>query len=534
MKNLKKTSFFLVVLLLSALLFGLYGCQPKETKEKTNDQHMFVYENQHESPKDGGRLRLAMTGATTLNPILAENKNNLSVLKLIFDGLFTVAPDRSVEPVLCDHYSVSADGKTYTFYIKEGVSFHNGEPLTAQDVEASLSLLMNSSGVYSGRLACISAWSCDKMSLTVTLSHPVINFTSLMDFPVMSKADINISGDFYVPNGTGRYKVQSNKQNRELYLSVNENYHRPFAPHIPEVVIYRVKDAETAISMLENLQIDMLPSYVVNVYQYTPKRDLSTASITSGRFTFLGINNQFTPLLSEKTRTAMTYAINRKALILDSTVAYVVPTDVPMPPNSAFNTAQEEGVGFDPEFSRRLLMQDGWRDIDADGILEKNIYGEEYKLSFNILVNDDNAIRLKIARNLVDFFREIGIPAAVDAVSFAEYESRIANSAYEVFVGGTTIADNGDISFLLQSDLNPCGIFNERIDELLYSLSIQSGETQKPVLFQEIWDEFRTKTPFAGLYFEEDLLIFDPIMKGEIMPSSSDIFYGVEKWFFDN
>ncbi len=521
----------IIALLLSALFLCISGCQPRVPEADQTPKQVTEYQNQNETPQSGGVLRLALTGTKTLQPILTEQQSNLYVLKLIFDGLFRTGPNHALESVLCDSYSISPDGLTYTFKIKEGVSFHNGARLTAADVDATLAVLLASEGIYKGRLSCIASHSSRDMTLTVTLHRPTVNFPAFLDFPVLSKADLGTAAASYVPNGTGRYKVQSYKQSKELYLSVNENYHEPFAPYISNITVYLLKDTATAVSMLENLQVDLLPSDVINLYEYTPKRNLSSAEFSGGRFTFLGMNNQRPALLSALTRAALAVCINRQALLSDCTIPYAMPADLPLPSASVWNNPQLPELTFDPEHARQLLVDDGWQDTDGDGVLEKDVYGEQTKLSLNILINEDNQTRLKIAAQLKQYFADAGISAAVTAVPFAEYEARIARREYDLFVGGVSLSENFDLSFLLKTDENPCGISSERIDQVLNALVLTEGAAQKQALFYELCDVLKTEVPLTGLYFEYDLLVFDGRLKGNITPSVSDIFYGIENWF---
>ncbi len=524
-----KKRIFLV--LLSALLLCLSACNPKTVTEEGIPDTLTVYENKGEKPVEGGTLRLALTGAKSLNPLLADNENNLQIYKLIFDGLFRSLPDKSVEAVLCDGFTMSQDGLSYTFRIRDGISFHNGQKLTAKDVEASLGVLLSSTGFYSGRLAAVESYSANGMNLTVNLAYPVANFTALLDFPVMSAADTLTRSELYVPNGTGRYKVQSYKQGKELYLSVNNNYYKKFSPYIQEILVYQLKDSQTAISMMENMQLDLLTSATMNLYEYTPKRNAKLSEVPGNQFTFLGINNQKPALLSPLTRTALSLAINREKLLSSCAVSYATATAVPLPPKSVLSGAYGENSPYDIEQAKKLLFDDDWLDSNGDGVFEKEVYGETAELSLSILVNSDNQIRIKLAEKLKDCFKEIGIPAIVEAVSFEDYKTRISEKNYDVFIGSVSIGDNFDLDFLLKTDENVCGISDERVDQLLSVLPLQQAETQKLATYQNLCELMNSKMFFVGLYFENKQLIFDERLKGEITPSATDIFYGIEEWF---
>lgn len=529
-KNFVFKKFF--VLLLSALLFFVSACSAKPTGENNEPiSELSEYENDHKTPENGGVLRLSFVGIQNLNPLLTKNQNNLYILKLVFDGLFQISPSDYAEPVLCERYVISPDGINYEFVIKQGVKFHNGSSLSARDVNTSLSFLLAGDGLYKNRLSNIASHRYSGDSLFITLKRPVVNFVSLLDFPVLSADDLAGSLEHYVPNGTGRYKVQSYKMNKKLYLSQNENYYKPFSPHISEISVDFVKDNATAVSMLENFQIDLLTSDIMDPCSYTPKRSLATTEVPSGRFTFLGINNQHIALLSAKTRQALSYAVNREGILQQAAVQYAAVADVPLPKNSFWYNNQLPETVFNTEMSRQLLADDGWYDTDGDGLLDKTVYGEKVDLNFSVLVNAEQPTKVKIAESVCKQFNDVGVKAYVSAVSFDDYRSRVAKGEFDIFIGSTALSANYDLTFLLKTDQNTCGISSEIIDQTLNALVYQESASIKQELFYDLCEVLKNETQLAGLYFENRVLIFDRRVKGDITPSNTDIFYGIENWF---
>ncbi len=508
------------------------GCTSDIDKEGAELKQVTNYEMSDQAPQPGGILRLAMCGVTSLNPLLMQDKNNIYVMQLIYDGLFTRTAQDAVENVLCENYVVSPNGMSYEFYLKDGVTFHSGAKLTAADVEASLAFLMESSALYQNRFASIDTYHADGNKLVVTLYEPVINLAALFDFPVISKQDLegNYNALSYVPNGTGRYKVQSYKQSKELYLTVNENYHLPFSPNIQDIQVYLLKNVETAVSMLENMQIDLLPSGVIHLREYTPKRNLSFVEFSSGKYTFIGINNQRPAMLSPITRSALSAALDKESMLTSCQISYAKAADVPIPIGSYWNNGQTPQP-LDKQQVASRLAEDGWRDMDTNDVFEKDVYGEMTELCPEILVNADNPARVKIAETVKQSWNAVGIPAVVKSVPYEEYMERIQAKEYDVFIGSVQISANYDLSFLLKTDANPCGISIEDIDRILVLLARQDAETQKQQLYHELCDVLRQNVPVIGLCFEQDVLAFDERLKGEITPSDADIFYGIENWF---
>lgn len=521
------------ILLYLAALFLCFapGCTSDKVTMPNEEKQLTDYEAGQEPPKKGGTMRLAMAGASSLNPLLAENEHNAQMMNLIYDGLFRRGVNEEIEPVLCSGYSVSEDGLRYEFTIREGVGFHDGDPLSAYDVESTIYMILSSESVYKSQLSAISACSSSGNTLYLTLHHPVINFPSLLDFPVMSDEDISAyDGLTYVPNGTGRYKVQSYKKSKELHLSVNKSYFREFSPYIENITLYLVKNTDAAVAMLENMQIDVLTSYALNLYEYTPKRNLSSVEYTSGRFTFVGINNQKPALLSAKTRQALEAAVDRKELLSSSAVPYVQVTTMPVPETSIWNHEITELEAPDVQRVKTILSEDGWNDVDSNGVPDKDVYGEQVALAPGILVNGENSAKVKLAEQISKAWNAAGIPSYVVAVPYDVYQARIANGEYDVFVGSISLSENYDISFLLKTNANVLGLSNEAIDRLLNVLAI-SREEHKQAQFHELCNALQEEMPLIGLYFENDVLVFDQAVRGDIKPSGTDVFYNIEQWF---
>ena len=143
----------------------------------------------------------------------------------------------------------------------------------------------------------------------------------------------------------------------------------------------------------------------------------------------------------------------------------------------------------------------------------------------------DNPIRVKIAEQIKNAWNAVGVPAYVAAVSFEEYQSKIASGEYDVYIGEISLLENYDLSFLLKTNENSLGVSAEAYDRLLSNLTVSGRENHKQSQFRELCNTLREEMPLLGLYFENDVVVFDPRVKGEIEPTGSDMFYSIEKWF---
>lgn len=524
------------LLLCLACVLPLGACAPAENSGQQPAQ-MKKYENMNETPVDGGTLKLCLFETDSLNPLVTKNSENIQTLKLIYDSLFIVNQDLSYTPNLCESYSLSDDGLTYRFQIKSGVLFHDGTRLTASDADFSLRLITEAEGPYAAKLLDIKSHSASGQTLQITLKRPVANFPALLDFPVVSeraasspKKAIEDKAE-YVPNGTGLYKVQSYQKNKELFLTKNDAYHRGLTPHIGNILVSIVHDRAAAITMLENLRVDLLSSRVVHPSEYTPKRDVSSIDFATNQFTYLGFNNEAPALRTALTRRAISMALDRSALVSTHLSGRATACDIPIHPSSWLYRKDQAVSAFDPQQAKSLLTEDGWTDSDNDGKLDRQAENGIETLELTLLVNQENAQRVKLANQIKGWLEDIGIWVTVSQLPFSSYADRLNEKRFDMAVCEVDISDNCDLKFLLETGYNIYGVANEMLDSLMQQADKTDSATQTQELYWEMCTLLQQDMPLCGLYFKNASVIFDDSLRGNILPSTSSLFGNVHEWF---
>ena len=122
----------------------------------------------------------------SLHPVLGANRANLTLSPLLYEGLFQVDESFQAVPVLCERWSASEDLLTWTFTLRAGITFSNGEALTAQAAAAALELARTAGSRYAGRLADVAAVTAsedDPLTFTITLTRPNGSLPLLLDIP---------------------------------------------------------------------------------------------------------------------------------------------------------------------------------------------------------------------------------------------------------------------------------------------------------------------------------------------------------------
>jgi peptide/nickel transport system substrate-binding protein len=277
------------------------------------------------APARGGDLVYERQAATaTLDPLNPLNGNgDIFTYNVIYSGLVRSDPTgrtNKIVPSLADRWTVSGDGKTYTFHLRPGVKFSNGQPLTAEDVAWTLNRFGNPK--INGIMAAVAvgfgtATAVNNSTVRVQLKKPVAAFLyniSIWPAFVMPKNLVEKQGKafFKHPVGTGPFMVKSYVKGSHITLVRNPNYWERGKPYLNSVRFNFVGDSNTRILALRagNAQaIDVVPFSQVNSLRADKKIVVQTAKVPL--FLGLWLNHLRAPFADVNVRKAMQYAIDR-------------------------------------------------------------------------------------------------------------------------------------------------------------------------------------------------------------------------------
>lgn len=372
------------LLLVLALAFTLAACGPKDPANVggTPDSDQL---------KDKDTLYIAAEADMTTMDV-AQTTDHYFVPHNVFDRLFEVKvqPDGSsaiVESV-CESYSVSADGLVYSMKIREGITFSNGSPLTAEDVKYTFARLLTAGGVNDDiPLEVVGAEELkngqaedlagivvkDDYHLEITLMAPNAGFTAELTSPAMGIVDQetmetvqNFGLDVQDTIGSGPYIVTEWVANDHVTLVRNENYWGE-KPDVKTVVKKIVPDASTRNLMFQNGELDIIdldfvdPSIVASTYKTTYADKLVSAPRVGVTYMALNENNEF--LQDVRVRKAILMAVDRQA-ILDGVLCGDGVLENGIIPSGVWGFNPDlPAVEYDPEGAKALLAETGFENI---------------------------------------------------------------------------------------------------------------------------------------------------------------------------
>ena len=429
---------------------------------------------------DSKVLNVAMNADITTMDVQKTSSDYMVPLN-IYDRLFEInlKDDGSTElqNSLCEDYSVSDDGLVYTFKLRKGVKFSNGEDLTASDVLYTfvrnltvdqgvnydfMNVILGADDLYNGKTNELEGFEIvDDYDFKVTLSQPFGGFVYQLASPACSIYDetsTEEAGDQFgidtsVTVGSGPYMVDSWKVNSSIVLVKNPNYWGD-APSAEQVNISIIPDANTLNMAFQNGKIDIidLDSVDSSIVESTYKTQYKDQMVSANRVatSYLALNEDVKPLDDVKVRKAIQMAINRQE-ILDSVYGGDGNVEDMIFPKGliAHNDDLEDTIKYDPDGAKELLKEAGYPD------------GFEMELSFDSSSTDSTSMVYQIIQKQLE---EVGIKvniASYDQSSWLDLrKSGKMNSFVATWTADYNDPDNfiytffGDVDKTTQRSLN--------------------------------------------------------------------------------
>jgi peptide/nickel transport system substrate-binding protein len=316
--------------------------------------------------KKGGRFTMARNEEPlSLDPIVPSDNGSIWVIYQIFDQLTTVNEDSSgIAPSLAESWEMSSDGTVYTFAIKQGVMFHDGSPMTIDDVIFSLQRVFDPKGSgYSFLFGSVDGVKAvGDASVEITLKEP---FTPLLDnlnvFPasIVPRAAVEADAEGFAQNpiGTGPFKLQEFAKGRQVHLVKHAKYWKEGKPYVDEVVIPYVTDDNTRILRVQGGEVDAAVAIpYAQIDQLDAQDGIDVKIEELFRFDGMWLNHAKAPLDDLKVRQALNYATDKEAM-LKSIYFDKVEIANHMMPKMKYWREDVEAYEYDPERAKSLIAE---------------------------------------------------------------------------------------------------------------------------------------------------------------------------------
>ncbi|MBS0446611.1 MAG: ABC transporter substrate-binding protein [Proteobacteria bacterium] len=317
--------------------------------------------------KDSVVLGMVLEPAPGLDPTVAAAAAIGEVVHYnILEGLTKINMDGSVVPLLAESWTIDPDGKVYTFKLKKGVKFTDGEAFDAGDVKFSFERAKAEGSTNKAKKAVFDNISRidtpDPSTVIIVLSQPDGNFPFRMGENTAVILDPkSAAGTATKPIGTGPYKLDNWAKGSAITLVKNDGYRNAAAVKIKKVTIRFINDPAAQVAALLAGDIDGMPRFgaIQSLKQFqSDPRFTVVAGGTEGK-TIVSINNKKKPFDDVRVRRALAAAIDRKAVIDGSAEGLAKPIGSHMVPSDAGYVDLTSMNPYDPEKAKALLKEAG-------------------------------------------------------------------------------------------------------------------------------------------------------------------------------
>ena len=423
----------------------------------------FAFLHQAIAPDVGGEYVEGLLGtAQFVNPLYASASDvDMDLTRLVFSGLLKYDPAQGgLVPDLAESYDVSDDGKTYTFTLREGATWHDGNPVRVADVISTFFMIQ--SAEYKSPLSVlfkeVGIEQVDERTVQFLLDEPFAPFLSTLTIGIMPShiwenippvsaplAETNLK-----PIGSGPYQFANFTKDkfgtiRSYTLERNPNFYE--SPAFIERLTFKFyPDAFSAIDALNNKNIDGVsfipPDQIEGV---TRSRDLDILRPTLQQYTALFFNEVHETALKEiKVRQALTNAVPKEQIVAEALDGFGQIIHSPVLPGMVGYDASVRQSNFDPASSATLLDEAGWKFAEGATLRTKDGTADGTPLTLT-MTTLNYAEFVQVAELIKTQWSALGIDVVIETVDAETMQTRILKErAYDILLSGALLGVDPD------------------------------------------------------------------------------------------
>ena len=423
--------------------------------------------------QDGSKITIGTdVDAGTLDPRLTTDTTAYRTTDLIYAGLITLTPSLEAKPDLAESWE-SPDPTTYVFHLRAGLKFSDGSPLTADDVVYTFTKITDKSfnapdrALYS---PITKVEAVDPNTVKFTLSAPYAPLLSYLDKGIVSKAAAEGVQDLATkPLGAGPMMLKSWTRGDNIELVANPNYWAG-QPKVTDVVVKVVGDNSARAQAFEAGDLDVIQSPLSPNDIKRLQADTRFGNVIEAGLGVTYINfNTKDPLLADPgMRQAFSMLIDQNSIVNDIYQGVdQVATSIILPSSSAYSPDIKQPT-FDVEGAIALFNELGWKDTNADGILDK----DGKKLTVVLSTHSEDPNRVQSIEFEQAIFQQAGVDAQVKITDWPTFSTNyVQKSEHQIaLLGWLNIIDPDRLMFsqlTTGGSTNWGGYSNPEVDKLL-------------------------------------------------------------------
>ncbi len=406
---MKKYLFVLFVFVFASLLAGCGSSQP--TAAPAEEAAVTTEAETVSEPKMGGFVTVGISNDldTSLDPHTSTSAGKREIFYNIFEGLVKSDEDGNFVPALAESYEISDDATLFTFHLRQGVKFHNGSDMTAEDVVYTLDRCRGADtgvALLAAYAQIESVTATDDYTVEIKLSEPNIEFLAYLTTAVVPS---DYDGQDTFPIGTGPFKYKSRSVQENIVLEKNSEYWGEPA-YLDEVVFKIVENTDAMTLAMQSGSIDIAVHRVASDLENIDRAKYDLIETPSNIVQAMYLNNAVEPLNDIRVRQALNYAVNIDDVITMTNDGLGIPLGSSIYPSFGkyFMPELADAYPYDPEKAKSLLKEAG-----AEG------------MSLTITVPSNYTVHVNAAQVIAEELKAVGINAKINLVEWATWLSDV-------------------------------------------------------------------------------------------------------------
>lgn len=505
----KLTGIILIGVVVTLILSGCAG----QSTGKTSTREELIFVNYRD--------------IRDLNPHLYAGE--MYAQEMLYDTLVAIT-ESGYEPALAESWEISDDGKVYTFKIRPGVTFSDGEVCDADAIKANFDAIIQNKERHTwlemmNLLVAVDA--PDAQTFVITLSEPyypmltelgVTRPFAMISPKAMKDGSTKDGVNGYI--GTGPYILSDFVIDEYAVFEANENYWGG-APAIKTIRVKVIPDNQTRIMALEKGEIDlifgknMIDADAINKYASSEDFTVELSEPTSTRQIVLNTSNE---ILKDKTvRQALQHATDKQSISEGVFYGLEKPADTLFATTVPYCNIDLKAYAFDRDQAAAMLESAGWK-LGSDGVREK----DGQKLALALLYNSDSVTEQTIAEYLQGEYAKVGVQLSIKGEEEQSYRDNMKAGHFDMVFNicwGTPYDPQSSLSAMRQPVYGDyaaqLGLADKaEIDEKIGQILVSTDETKRQALYTDVLTRLHEDAVYIPLTYECNKALFTSELKG--------------------